>query len=206
MKCPLCGYAFVDGETPLCHKCPLHKNCDLVCCPNCGYQWPQESQLLKWAKGMTSWVRAALNRWVRPIFSPRPLGPLQTPQVIRALRPRRQTRSQRLGDRLRPRAYPTDEDSLQRLSDLRVGEKARVFLVSSDSDARQHRLGSLGVVPGVVIQLQQKRPSFVVKVDETLLAMDRDVASQILVRVGNGELGPTRKGNGRQKRRTDRQD
>jgi len=44
------------------------------------------------------------------------------------------------------------------------------------------RLGAYGLVPKSLIRLHQKKPSFVVQLDETDLALDRDVASDIYVR------------------------
>ena len=38
MRCRLCGYEF-DATTMICHaECPLGRHCNLLCCPNCGYQ------------------------------------------------------------------------------------------------------------------------------------------------------------------------
>ncbi len=38
MKCSLCGYEF-DETDRSCHTgCPMSKNCNLICCPHCGYQ------------------------------------------------------------------------------------------------------------------------------------------------------------------------
>ena len=43
--CPLCGYEF-DIEGMSCHtSCPMSKGCHILCCPNCGYQIPDQSQM-----------------------------------------------------------------------------------------------------------------------------------------------------------------
>ena len=43
--CPLCGSLF-DAEGQGCRpSCPLSKGCRVVCCPSCGYSFPQESGL-----------------------------------------------------------------------------------------------------------------------------------------------------------------
>jgi ferrous iron transport protein A len=50
-QCPLCGYQFeFDPErtTGGCSSCPLGKGCGLVLCPNCRYEFPEESQVLNW--------------------------------------------------------------------------------------------------------------------------------------------------------------
>lgn len=52
MKCALCGLEFsqADAKRP-CGGCPLGANCDLLCCPRCGYQVPQEpAWLARWRR------------------------------------------------------------------------------------------------------------------------------------------------------------
>ncbi len=55
MKCPLCGYQFMEqeGETH-CPGCPLAGACHRVKCPDCGYDVPVEPKLIKVLK---SWRR-----------------------------------------------------------------------------------------------------------------------------------------------------
>ncbi len=44
-RCSLCGYEF-DAEGMACHtSCPLSSGCHIVCCPNCGYQIPDQAQM-----------------------------------------------------------------------------------------------------------------------------------------------------------------
>jgi len=47
---------------------------------------------------------------------------------------------------------------------------------------RLERLISLGLSPGSVIRLAQRRPSFVLEVGETTLALDVDIVKEIYVR------------------------
>ena len=47
--CALCGARFTHGDR-VCGACPLHAGCDLVRCPNCGYQFPRSSRLLDWVE------------------------------------------------------------------------------------------------------------------------------------------------------------
>lgn len=43
--CPLCGADF-DAEGQGCRpSCPMAKGCSVVCCPSCGYSFPQETGL-----------------------------------------------------------------------------------------------------------------------------------------------------------------
>lgn len=71
---------------------------------------------------------------------------------------------------------------IRRLADVTVGERVRVVFIASDQEKRLERLGSLGVLPGSVVKLVQRRPSYVVEVDQTTLAVEREVADGIYVK------------------------
>jgi DtxR family Mn-dependent transcriptional regulator len=43
------------------------------------------------------------------------------------------------------------------------------------------KLSSLGVLPGAIIELQQRVPAAVVRVGETTIALDADIAAEIFV-------------------------
>jgi len=80
-----------------------------------------------------------------------------------------------------------------RLADLNVGEEAWVRFVSGRRDGID-RLMALGLAPGVEGRLTQQRPSYVVEVGETSIAIDGTLASAIFVKrsprfVGGGPLG-----------------
>ncbi len=68
------------------------------------------------------------------------------------------------------------------LADLALGARARIVYVNPRSHARLDRLSSLGVVPGCILRLHQKRPSFVVEVEETTLALDPEISREIYVK------------------------
>jgi len=42
-RCPLCGAAFDAAGQGCRPSCPLSKGCHVVCCPSCGYSFPQEN-------------------------------------------------------------------------------------------------------------------------------------------------------------------
>lgn len=65
---------------------------------------------------------------------------------------------------------------------LRKGEKAKIAYIGTRNEARLTRLISLGIIPGNEITLLQDKPSFVVKMDETKLALDEKIAGEIFVR------------------------
>jgi hypothetical protein len=54
-RCPLCGLAF-DAEGQGCRpSCPMSRGCRVVCCPSCGYSFPQET-------GVAQGLRRVLDR------------------------------------------------------------------------------------------------------------------------------------------------
>lgn len=74
------------------------------------------------------------------------------------------------------------------LSELQLGERGRVLFITPSVHARLDRLASLGLVPGSVVKLHQKRPSVVVDIGETQLAIGHEIAREIYVRpVGKEE-------------------
>ncbi len=68
------------------------------------------------------------------------------------------------------------------LPDLRPGEEGRVVFITPKSRSRLERLSALGLIPGSVIKLTQKRPSYVLSIGETTLALDEDVVREIYVK------------------------
>lgn len=43
-QCLLCGCRFTHGGR-VCGSCPMATGCELVRCPNCGYQFPRSSRI-----------------------------------------------------------------------------------------------------------------------------------------------------------------
>jgi Fe2+ transport system protein FeoA len=81
---------------------------------------------------------------------------------------------------LRPLSGP-DGSGTQPLSALRPGQSATVVRVASADPARVVRLSSLGVMPGATVTFVQRHPAVVLRVGETSIALDADVAADILV-------------------------
>ena len=68
------------------------------------------------------------------------------------------------------------------LKDFEVGGQGRIVFILPTEDSRLERLASLGIIPGSIIKLKQKKPSFVIDVDETTLAIDSVIAECIYVK------------------------
>lgn len=81
-------------------------------------------------------------------------------------------------DKLRPQAKPL----VTRLSDLSPGDYGRIVFITPKTHARLDRLGSMGIVPDSVIKLHQKRPSCVIEIGHTTLAIETEISKEIYVR------------------------
>ena len=71
---------------------------------------------------------------------------------------------------------------VMQLKEMEVGLKGRIVFIRPSESSRLERLASMGIVPGSIIKLKQKRPSFVLEIDETTLAVDKLIAEEIYVK------------------------
>ena len=70
----------------------------------------------------------------------------------------------------------------RRLVECRVGERVVVGAVEATA-GRVDKLAALGIVPGVELLVQQTRPVVIVESDETVLAIEREIASEIAIAI-----------------------
>jgi Fe2+ transport system protein FeoA len=68
----------------------------------------------------------------------------------------------------------------RRLVAARAGERVIVGAVEGPA-ARVDKLAAVGILPGVELRVQQTRPVVVVESDETVLALERDVAGDVVI-------------------------
>lgn len=71
---------------------------------------------------------------------------------------------------------------VMQLKELEVGTQGRIIFIIPSEKSRLERLATLGIIPGSVIKLKQKKPSFVLKIDETTLAIDSAIVESIYVK------------------------
>ncbi|MEW5746716.1 MAG: metal-dependent transcriptional regulator [Nitrospirota bacterium] len=69
-----------------------------------------------------------------------------------------------------------------RLTEFEVGQKGKIVFITPSEASRISRLSSIGVIPGSVIKLLQRRPSVVLQIDETTIAIDPDLAKEIFIK------------------------
>jgi DtxR family Mn-dependent transcriptional regulator len=68
------------------------------------------------------------------------------------------------------------------LTDILPGDKAKIVFITPGFHSRLDRLSAMGVVPGSVVKLHQKKPSYVIQLGETMIAVDKDITKEIFVR------------------------
>ncbi len=65
------------------------------------------------------------------------------------------------------------------LTALQAGEQGLVTALRTQDETIVNKLFAMGISPGVVCVLEQRFPSFIVKVGRSRAALDRDIAALI---------------------------
>lgn len=71
---------------------------------------------------------------------------------------------------------------VNRLSELELGKVCKIAFITPSFHKRFDRLTALGLITGNEIMVHQRQPSFVVRIGETELALDEEIAREIYVR------------------------
>ena len=75
------------------------------------------------------------------------------------------------------------EPLVSRLSDFELGKHGKIAFITPSFHKRFDRLTALGLIVGNEIMVHQRQPSFVVRIGETELALDKEIAREIYVRI-----------------------
>ncbi|MBF0465244.1 MAG: metal-dependent transcriptional regulator [Nitrospirae bacterium] len=75
----------------------------------------------------------------------------------------------------------TIESAVVHLTDMKIGESARIAYVNCRHDQQLHRLNGLQIRPGVTVKLHQRYPSYVVECEGSNIALDEEIANNICV-------------------------
>jgi DtxR family Mn-dependent transcriptional regulator len=67
------------------------------------------------------------------------------------------------------------------LTDLSPGELGRVIYLTPSHHERLHKLSALGLIPGVIVEVHRKFPVYCLRFDESEVAVEPKVASEIFV-------------------------
>jgi Fe2+ transport system protein FeoA len=139
MRCPICNYEFEVTAMSSHVSCAFNASCAIICCPNCGYQIPDERK---------SRLAEAFRRFLA-----------------------------------RRRGEEENLSSVRALSAMQAGQSGKVIAIHSQNHARIERLNVLGLIPDAQVKLEQKRPTYVLRVGFTELTIEREIADEILVEV-----------------------
>ncbi len=69
-----------------------------------------------------------------------------------------------------------------RLKDLEAGEQACILFTTSVPGQVLDRLMVYGIIPGNYVRLHQKKPAYIIQVDETFLALESNLCEGIFVK------------------------
>lgn len=64
---------------------------------------------------------------------------------------------------------------------LKTGERARIVAINSRDSVNTRKLTVFGLLPGTEIEVVQTFPAYVLKIDNTQLALDHEAAAGIIV-------------------------
>ena len=83
-----------------------------------------------------------------------------------------------------PRIRPAGDDAVT-LDRVQPGASCRILQVTPEGSPSAARLEALGVTPGTRVRLVQRRPTLVLEIGGTTLAIERDLGRTIRVRLEN---------------------
>lgn len=67
------------------------------------------------------------------------------------------------------------------LSECAPGSQVRILFITPRFHERLDRLNSIGILPGAVVHLHQKQPAFVIRIDASEVAIEKEIAHEIFV-------------------------
>ncbi len=76
------------------------------------------------------------------------------------------------------------------ITELEIGQSARVAYVNCRNDGQMHKLNGLQIRPGSTIKLHQRSPCSVVECEGAHIAMDDEIVENICVWANNGQATP----------------
>jgi len=75
----------------------------------------------------------------------------------------------------------TAERSVISLTELKVGDSAKIAYVHNNSDQQLHKFDSLHIRPGAAVKLHQNYPTYVIECEDANIALDKELAAHICV-------------------------
>ena len=81
------------------------------------------------------------------------------------------------------KAEATGERLVDTLANLKPNQQGRIAYLQTKDAKKTHKLMAMGVLPGTLIKLLRRFPSYVFTIGYSQFAIDREMAEQIFVRV-----------------------
>lgn len=78
-------------------------------------------------------------------------------------------------------AIKTLSSVVRPLSEVNVGEEVKVAYVNTRSNSRMHKLSHFGIIPGALVSVHQRYPSFVIVCGNNQIALEETIAGEIYV-------------------------
>ncbi len=135
-----------------------------VICPFCGFEFDKVDTLCEHGCPLHSSCSLIRCPSCEYDFPEEPRGPSWFRRLLR--------RGEEPAETCHPHIAVTELDS---------GQSAEVVALEGES-SRRNTLAVFGLAPGSELTLIQRHPAYVVRIGETELALDADIARQILVR------------------------
>ena len=88
----------------------------------------------------------------------------------------------------------TAHTTVMPLTQLGVGQSAKVAYVQCNNDQQMHRIDGLQIRPGAVVKLHQKYPTIVIECEGASIALDSEIAANIRVWVKDVNEAPEQGG------------
>ncbi len=76
-------------------------------------------------------------------------------------------------------ARKTVKSAVMPVTEMKVGETAKIAFLNTHNDSRTHKLLTMGINPGAEIKLHQTRPVLVVEVDNRQIAIETSIGEEI---------------------------
>jgi ferrous iron transport protein A len=67
------------------------------------------------------------------------------------------------------------------LVSMKNGENSRIVKIDTEDVLKLRKMAAFGIMPGVQISMIQRYPAYVIQVGFTQVALDKEIASKILV-------------------------
>lgn len=67
------------------------------------------------------------------------------------------------------------------LPEVQIGEEVKVAYVNTRSNSRMHKLSHFGIIPGALVSVHQRYPSFVIVCGSNQIALEEAIAREIYV-------------------------